>query len=80
MVLIFIVEFWSTLGLPWWFSGNKLPASAGDVGLSPGSGRSPGKGNGDPLQYGCLRNPLARGAWWVIQSMGLQKSQIQLSD
>ena len=57
-----------------------MPANAGNMGLIPGLGRSPGKGNGDPLQYGCLRNPLARGAWWVIQSMGLQKSQIQLSD
>ena len=42
------------------------PASAGDtgdVGLIPGSGRSPGEGNGDPLQYSCLENPTDRGAW-----------------
>ena len=42
-----------------------LPANAKDardVGLSPGSGRSPGGGNGDPLQYSCLRNPMDRGA------------------
>ena len=44
------------------------PANAGnarDPGLIPGSGRSPGKGNGNPLQYSCLENPMDRGAWWV---------------
>ena len=42
------------------------PATAGDVGdldLIPGSGRSPGGGNGNPLQYSCLENPMDRGAW-----------------
>ena len=42
-----------------------LPANAGDpgdVGLIPGSGRSPGEGNGNPLQYSCLENPLDKGA------------------
>ena len=38
-------------------------ANAGDVGSIPGSGRSPGKGNGNPLQYSCLGNPMDRGAW-----------------
>ena len=45
-----------------------LPASAGDIrdlGLIPGLGRSPGGGNGNPLQYSCLENPMDRGAWWV---------------
>ena len=44
------------------------PASAGDVrdlGLIPGSGRSPGGGHGNPLQYSCLENPMDRGAWWA---------------
>ena len=41
------------------------PASAGDVGLIPGSGRWPGEGNGNPLQYSCLGNPIDRGAWWA---------------
>ena len=36
---------------------------AGDVGSIPGSGRSPGEGNGNPLQYSCLENPMDRGAW-----------------
>ena len=42
------------------------PAKAGDLrdeGLIPGSGRSPGKGNGNPLQYSCLENPMDGGAW-----------------
>ena len=45
-----------------------LPANAGDlrdVGSIPGSGRSPGEGNGNPLQYSCLGNPRDRGAWWA---------------
>ena len=41
-----------------------LPASVGDVGLTPGSERSPGEGNVNPLQYSCLGNPMDRGAWW----------------
>ena len=40
-----------------------LPADAGDVRLIPGSGRSPGEGNGNPLQCACLGNPMDRGAW-----------------
>ena len=44
----------------------KVSASnAGDQGLIPGSGRSPGEGNGNPLQYSCLENPMDRGAWWA---------------
>ena len=39
--------------------------NAGDLGLIPGSGRSPGEGNGNPLQYSCLENPMDRGAWWA---------------
>ena len=44
------------------------PTSAGHTkkaSLIPGSGRSPGKGHGNPLQYSCLENPMDRGAWWV---------------
>ena len=39
------------------------PANAGDMGSVPGSGRSPGEGNGNPLHYSCLVNPMDRGAW-----------------
>ena len=45
-----------------------LPANSGDTGdegLISGSGRSPGRGNGNPLQYSCLENPMDRGAWWA---------------
>ena len=54
-----------------------LPDNAedvGDAGLIPGSGRSPGEGNGTPLQYSCLENPMDGGAWWVIVH-GVTKSE-----
>ena len=41
------------------------PANAGDMGSVLGLGRSPGGGNGNPLQYSCLGNPMDRGAWWA---------------
>ena len=41
------------------------PANSGDTGLIPGLGRSPGGGNGNPLQYSCWDNPTDRGAWWA---------------
>jgi len=56
------------------------PASAGDardVGSIPGSGRSPGEGHGNQLQYSCLENPMDRGAWWAMVHM-VPKSQTQL--
>ena len=48
-----------------------------DLGLIPGSGRLPGEGNGNPLQYSCLENPMDRGAWWVTVH-GVAKSQTWL--
>ena len=50
-------------GFPGGLLVKNLPANAGDVGSIPGSGRSPGGGNGRPLQYSCLWNPMDRGAW-----------------
>ena len=44
---------------------NNLPANAGDPGSIPGSERSAGEGNGNPLQYSCMGNPMDRGLWWV---------------
>ena len=41
------------------------PASAGDPGSIPGSGRSPGGWHGNPLQYSCLENPMDKGVWWT---------------
>ena len=58
----------------------KPPANAGDKGLIPGLERSPGEGNGNPLQYFCLVNPMDRGARQAIQFMGLQKNWKQLRD
>ena len=51
------------------FSGGSVirnaPDNAGDSGSIPGSGGSPGEGNGNPLQYSCLENPMDGGAWWA---------------
>ena len=58
-----------------------LPASAGDargVGLISGSGRWPGGGNGNPLQYSCQENSMDRGAWWAT-AHGIAKSWTRLS-
>ena len=58
-----------------------LSASTGDtrdVSLTPGSGRSPGEGNGNQLQYSCLENSIGRGAWWATVH-GVSKNQTQLS-
>ena len=52
-------------GLPWSLSGKESTCDAGDLGSVPGLGRSPGEGNGYPLQYSCLDNPIDRGAWWA---------------
>ena len=50
------------------------PANVGDVSSIPWSGKTPGEGNGNPLQYSCLGNPTDRGAW-QLQSMGSQNSR-----
>ena len=52
-------------GLPQWLSGKESTCNAGDKGSIPRSRRSPGGGNGNPLQYSCLGNPMDRGAWWA---------------
>ena len=52
---------------------------AGDLGSTPESGRSPGEGNDNPLQYSCLENPMDRGAWWATVN-GVTKSWTGLSD
>ena len=54
-------------------------ASVGDIGLIAGSGRSPGVGNDNSLQYGYLENSMNRGAWWAILQ-GVAKSQTRLRD
>ena len=53
--------------------------NARDPGSIPGLGRSPGEGNGNPLQYSCLENPIDREAWWATVH-GVAKSRTRLSD
>ena len=65
-------------GFPYWLS-SKSAGGARDVGLIPALGRSPGGGNGNPLQYSCLGNPMDTGVWWATVH-GVAKSWTQLSD
>ena len=64
--------FAQVLGFPGGSNGKESTCNAGDLGSIPGLGRSPGEGNGYPLQYSCLENPMDRGVWWVTKSMGSQ--------
>ena len=57
-----------------WLSGKESACQAGDMGLISGLGRSPGEGNGDPLQYSCLGNAMDRGVWWNTHLMGQKES------
>ena len=66
-------------GFPGGLDGKESASNAGDQGLIPGSGRSPGEGNDYPLQHSCLENCMDRGAWWGTVP-GLAKSQTQLSN
>ena len=62
--------------------GSEVKASTcseGDLGSIPGSGKSPGEGNGNPLLYSCLENPMEGGAWWATVH-GVAKSRKRLSD
>ena len=65
-------------GLPGGSNGKASACSVGDLGLIPGLGRSPGEGNGNPLQYSCLENSMDGGAWWATVH-GVTKSWTQLS-
>ena len=53
------------MGFPGGSDGKESACNVGNLGLIPGSERSPGEGNGTPLQYSCLENPMDRGAWWA---------------
>ena len=66
-------------GFPGGSDGKESACNAGDMGSIPGSGRSPGEGNGNPLQYSCLENAMDRGAWKSTVH-GVTKSRTQLSD
>ena len=67
------------MGFPGSSDGKVSACNAGDLGLFPGSGRSPGEGNGNPLQYSCLENSMDGGAWWATVH-GVAKSWTWLSN
>ena len=69
----------SILGLLRWLSGKESACQAGDMGSIPESGRSPGEGNGKPLGYSCLKNPMERGVWQATVHR-VARSRIRLSD
>ena len=62
-----------------WSQVKASACNAGDLGSIPGSGSSPGEGNGNPLQYSCLENPMGGGAWWATIHR-VTKSRTRLSD
>ena len=78
-----VYTFWFFLLGIWDFPGGSDGKASvyntGDPGLIPGSGISPGEGNGNPLQYSCLENPMDRGAWQVAVH-AVMKSRTRLSD
>ena len=67
------------MGFPHYSDGKESACNAGDPGSIPGLGRSPGEGNGNPLQYSCLEISIDRGAWWATVQ-GVAKNWTQLSD
>ena len=67
------------MGFPGHSDGKESTCNAGDPGSIPGPGRSPREGNGDPLQYSCLENPMGRGAWWATVH-GVTKNGTRLND
>ena len=82
MIHAFTVYFYldppPSLGFPSGSEVKETACNARNLGSIPGSGRAPGEGNGNPLQYSCLENPMDRGTWWatihaVTKPGGLQK-------
>ena len=71
--------FRKNLGFPGGSEGKASACNAGDLGSISGLGRFPGEGNGNPLQYSCLENPMDGGAWWATIH-GVAKCWTRLSD
>ena len=67
------LQLYSLKDFPGGSDGKASVYNAGDLGSIPGSGRFPGEGNGNPLQYSCLENPMDGGAWCRLLSTGLQR-------
>ena len=65
-------------GFSWWLRSKESAYNAGDFSLIPGSGRSPGEGNGSPLQCSCLGNSMDRGSWWAIVHEVAKESDMTL--
>ena len=61
MAILYLFKYFSSGGS----EVKAFSSNEGDLGSIPGSGRSPGEGNGNPLQYPCLENPMDGGAWWA---------------
>ena len=68
-----------SVGFPGGSEGKESACNAGDPGSIPGSGRCPGEGNGNPLQYSCLENPMDRGAWQATVH-GVAKNRPRLNN
>ena len=77
--MIYLIHFFIKLDFPGGSDGKASAYNAGDLGSIPGPGRSSGEGNGTPLQYSCLENPMDRGALWATVH-GVAKSLTKLSD
>ena len=77
IIIIFTMRY-VDLGFPGSSDSKESSCNAGGLGLTPGSGRSPGEGNGNPLQYSCLGNAMEGGAWWAAVH-GVPKSRTRLS-
>ena len=73
-IYIYYKLYWQ--GFPGGSDGKESAWNVGDPGLISGSGRVPGEGTGNPLQYSCLENPMDRGAWWIMGS----QSQTRLNE
>ena len=63
-IVLYLIIYIFLLGFPGGSEGKASACDAEDSGLIPGSGRSPGEGNGNPFQYSCLENPMDRETWW----------------
>ena len=79
LLLIILSTLNVIIGFPGGSDGKESVYNAGDLGLTPESGRSPGEGNGNPFPYSCLKNSMDREAWWATV-YGAAKSRTQLSD
>ena len=67
------------LDVPSGSDGKESACNAGDLASISGSGRSPGEGNGNPLQYSCLENPTDRGAWWATVHRAAQSDIVEVT-